>query len=77
MLFVSFQSFLVSSKVFGKCVNTVRRKRGPKNRYKAIEQELVDNPQWPPLGDVVMATANGLGATVVVRDSVTVPLEAQ
>ena len=60
-----------------KCISSMRRKKGPKNRYKIIEQELVDSPEWPPLGEVVLAAPPSAVASVAVRDAVTVPVASQ
>ena len=54
----------MSSSAFIKCVNVVRRKRGPRNQYKVIEAELEDNTDWPPVGEVTMATQHGGNAVL-------------
>ena len=30
--------------------NAIRRKKGPKNKYKIIENALLDDKDWPPVG---------------------------
>lgn len=50
------QSVLIPSAWFGQFVNKIRRKKHVKNKYKVIEQKLLEDPDWPPLGGITMAT---------------------
>ena len=52
---------MVHSSAYRRCVNALRRKRAPKNRYKRVEKECRNSPCWPPVGDVTYATADDAG----------------
>ena len=49
---------MVHSSAYRRCVNALRRKRAPKNRYKRVERECRNSPCWPPVGDVTYAKAD-------------------
>lgn len=44
------QYFLASSNGLKKCFQWLLCKRGPKNKYKVVIQEMDDDPSWPPVG---------------------------
>ena len=59
---------MVHSGAYRRCVNALRRKRAPKNRYKRVERECRNSPCWPPVGDVTYAKADAGAATAASAD---------
>eukprot|EP00058_Branchiostoma_floridae_P001053 XP_002586541.1 hypothetical protein BRAFLDRAFT_131390 [Branchiostoma floridae] len=47
------EDFVVTSQVLRKLFRL--RKKLPKNRYKLLEKELAENPDWPPVGETTYA----------------------
>lgn len=44
------EEVVVPSKFVKEVSNAIRRKKGPKNKYKIIENALLDDKDWPPVG---------------------------
>ncbi|CAH1240758.1 ATP13A3 [Branchiostoma lanceolatum] len=47
------EDFVVSSQVLRRLFRL--RKKIPKNKYKLLEKELAENPDWPPVGETTYA----------------------
>ncbi|PIK40155.1 putative cation-transporting ATPase 13A3 [Apostichopus japonicus] len=44
------EAFIVDSNVLKSCLRRIRCKRQPKNKYKLVEREIVEDESWPPVG---------------------------
>ncbi|XP_071841062.1 polyamine-transporting ATPase 13A3-like isoform X2 [Apostichopus japonicus] len=44
------EAFIVDSNVLKSCLRRFRCKRQPKNKYKLVEREIVEDESWPPVG---------------------------
>eukprot|EP00118_Oscarella_pearsei_P028344 m.1935 g.1935 ORF g.1935 m.1935 type:complete len:1183 (+) comp8071_c0_seq2:157-3705(+) len=51
VLSILFDHFIVPSDLVRRFWVKVRRKKGPKNRYKIVEKDISKDPCWPPLAN--------------------------
>ncbi|XP_074653844.1 polyamine-transporting ATPase 13A3-like isoform X2 [Tubulanus polymorphus] len=58
LLALIFEDYVVNTKCMSRFIRWIRRKKSSKSKYKLVERELEELPNWPPVGERTYAEPN-------------------